>query len=547
MALNVPTSNEPIAAQGGAVRTTWYRFFVELWRVATGKQEFIVYTPEMFGTADDDTTVQAALTAAGSGGVVSGKTGKTYLVGTTLDPPSGVTLRDIKLKLANSANTDVISLSNGTSGVKLDNVEIDGNKSNNASGLRGITSVAASTVTDIEITHCNIHDCKVDGIGFGGTLVQRVRITDNWVHDNDSDGIDAAHSGTAREFVIDGNLCNDNGKANIGVGAIADAVTISGNTCEGAGGGAVTADNISAYNSSNKSLTVVGNTCHDGANHGMHLGGANVVIAGNVVDNPVQSGIYVTDGDNVTITGNAVDSIGGAAGINCETITDLTVTGNAVRDGSGHGIFINTVTGGTVSGNNATGNTQDGIRIDTCTGIIGTGNRVTGNGDNGIQVNDSSGCTIGPNIVTGNTGTELSESGTSSGNTFIATNEPKTIQGGSFSSIPFFTVADDAAASFTLSDYVDTGNRCMAMLIDNANVAVDQGLFHLNPSGSETPVAITGVMDVTNVNFSNVALAGTTGVDTKTTISVNSGTLYIENRRGSSKTWSVVFFGMTSP
>jgi hypothetical protein len=101
-------------------------------------------------------------------------------------------------------------------------------------------------------------------------------------------------------------------------------------------------------------------------------------------------------------------------------------------------------------------------------------------------------------------------------------------------------IVDDAAYSFS------TVNNVHAMIFMYASVTASssapQGFFFARPDGSSGAPVAGQIVGSTNVAFTTGVLTGTTGTDGKLTISVSGGTVYVENRLGSKRTYSFLVF-----
>ena len=373
---------------------------------AADQYDVTLYGATGDGTTDDRAAVQSALTAANAsaagGGTVFFPAG-TYALASAISLTSNIKLlldHKAKLFLKNSSDSHVISIASGASRVAVVGGEIDGNKGNNAGG-HGIT-VGASGATFVTVQDCYIHDCDQDGVRFTGTLCEHVVVSGCSFDANGTAGLTS--DSTIQHFSWVNNTARDNGTHGIGLIGIGKHGTISGNVSEGSG----IADNFTGYNASNDHLTVTGNVSRGGANHGIHFGGSNLVIADNVVDVPAQSGIVVRiDGStavvNVVVSGNVIDSPVAGVGIWCDKMTEFSITGNTVVGSASHGIWLaENNTDGTVSGNTCKGNAANGIRLEDTDRVAVTGNNARSNAG-GIVLSDCDDCVVSGNVITGNT------------------------------------------------------------------------------------------------------------------------------------------------
>lgn len=352
------------------------------------------------GVTDDAAAINAAL--AHSKNVVLAA-GKTFSIGSTLSLPSGTTFKGApgaKIKVADGANVTAVKPATDATFVSLIDLEIDGNKANNADGH----GVSSNGTTGLLIRGCHIHDCYASGVLLAGTANSGVRIEGNYVHDCDLSGLGAVTA--IDNFTISGNIVRRTGTANIGVG-IATYGTISHNACEDAGLEEPGADNISFYEKANHHITVNGNSCRRSGNHCIHGGGSHVTYAGNVVTGADFNGIYHVSSQtersaHVSIVGNSAND-NGRDGISVEFCDGVTITGNASNDNaSGCGVITGDVTRIAISGNSCNGNIH-GVRLSTNTArATVVANTCEGNTQHGIFNFDGDDCTITLNALNNN-------------------------------------------------------------------------------------------------------------------------------------------------
>jgi len=114
------------------------------------------------------------------------------------------------------------------------------------------------------------------------------------------------------------------------VGVAEDAV-FSSNTTRDTGG-----DGIAAYSGSNKRVTCVGNTFYSPANNGIHLGGTDLLMTGNIaydvyntawfIGNAVRQGTAL----NAVLSNNLADTVG-KLGVWIQGANRVTVSGNMIN------------------------------------------------------------------------------------------------------------------------------------------------------------------------------------------------------------------------
>lgn len=108
------------------------------------------------------------------------------------------------------------------------------------------------------------------------------------------------------------------------------------------------------------------------------------------------------------------------------------------------------------------------------------------------------------------------------------------------------TIGDDSAITLAITGNT-TNNGVVVALIPNVGLAATAPamIFYARTRGAASAPTALSISDATNVTFTTGTLAGTTGTDTKLTISVNNdGNIYIENRLGLARayTYSVLAY-----
>jgi hypothetical protein len=109
---------------------------------------------------------------------------------------------------------------------------------------------------------------------------------------------------------------------------------------------------------------------------------------------------------------------------------------------------------------------------------------------------------------------------------------------GGFASAPRFSIADDGVASFT----VPGNSVALVLIVENAATAPRlQGLFWCRATASPTCSNIA-LATTSGVTFTTGPLTGTSGIDGNQTLATHTdGKLYIENRSGVTRTYSLMF------
>lgn len=250
--------------------------------------------------------------------IIKSKVGKvlllegTYIIDAPIKLPSNATLEGIgtgtiiKIKdnSVTSTFTAVITNSSvyGNANININNLTIDGNKSNQPDGFvtgnlyRGVYLNYAKNSTVNKIISKNSYE------GIEVEYSDNIIITDN-VCENNFDGIETYKSNNNN---ISNNICSNNGS---GIWVMSGKNnTISGNTCNNnSNSGIALRSDYATYNIYN---TVSGNTCNNNKRNGLYIvGGQNNTISGNAISNSKEHGIYMTT-ENSVITGNICSSNG---------------------------------------------------------------------------------------------------------------------------------------------------------------------------------------------------------------------------------------------
>lgn len=369
------------------------------------------------GVSDDTAVINAAITTVSTlgGGQLSFPRGTYMVSGVTLK--SGVELvmeQGAKLKLLSNSNEHVVTIANGATRIAIRGGEIDGNKANNTGG-HGISSSSLSTISDLRIIDCYIHDCAVDGVRPGGTtngfLARGNILENNGTYAGGGAGLSAEN---VNHFTFAGNIARGNFSHGVGVNGVATYGSIVGNECNDNGQAnpvGPTADGITGYNAGNLYVTISGNTCSGGNDNGIHWGGKHFTITGNTCKGMLRSGIVAISGfgggaavENVTISGNTILGAGDN-GIRIELATNFAISGNTIADCGAHGITIDSGgannTQGSVTGNVCADNAASGIRVNLADNIDFAANTLRNNGSFGYGLSGCSDCSIVGGTVSG--------------------------------------------------------------------------------------------------------------------------------------------------
>lgn len=358
------------------------------------------------GTTDDTTSLQAALTAAGTTKrkSVRLRRGATYRLGTHLNVPEGVHLDGQGATIKVLAASTMRALQVTGSQVLVSDLHIDMNSAETVNGgantnqqgvmvnaasasIAGVTlrrvhvvnshqrgivaqSSGVYTITDITVEDCTVADVAGRAIHIGGTGAATNR------------GIRVTGCRTIRPGEY-GIICQGVGDAHV------DKCEVIGEGIAGNSGVVMSATNAASLDWSVTNCTVSG--FHAAGRWGIIAtwGAERFTISGNIVtdcyggiavDPERGSEVGVEVNVAATINGNTIRSTTGGLGMNLRMCNGLTVTGNTVEDVPvDRGIAIASATGITIAGNTVTRTGNDGI------GIFGTAS--------------GGGHTIGPNTV----------------------------------------------------------------------------------------------------------------------------------------------------
>jgi parallel beta-helix repeat protein len=282
------------------------------------------------GTNDDATIEQAFAALPAAGGKVKLSEG-TFTFNSSLDIlKSNVTLEGsgpgTKIFLANGANTSVIVVGNGAtalSNIKICNLLIDGNKTNQTAPSMGILFYGTSgyLITNSVIENVWVKNCYGNGIHlqYGNNNI----VTGNNCQSNGYEGIYIYYS---NNNTVTGNNCQSNGYEGIRL-EYGNNNTVTGNNCQSNG-----YEGILLYYGNNN--TVTGNNCQSNSYHGIDLeyGNNNTVTGNNCQSNTIH-GIFLDYSNNNTVTGNNCQS-NGKVGIKLTSSNNNTITGNVSKDNS---------------------------------------------------------------------------------------------------------------------------------------------------------------------------------------------------------------------
>jgi len=351
-----------------------------------GSLSFLAPNPE---GVDDTAALQAVIDQAAESAFtrrVLGRTG-VYAV-TRIFIPTGVTLADIRVIQKAGSNYSAIQLSGA--GARADNVEVDGNAANQTNDTVGIELSATRCV----VTRSYVHDTKSRGIAVTGTYAH---VTHNDVRATGGASIDVVGGSYS---IVEGNSIDGSGSCGVGVSGNAIHVSVIGNNIRNTG----VADGVTAYGATIRNLIVVGNNIENSGNHGVHVGGNDILVAHNNIQNVTSSGVFYRNqdssvGNNIAFNSNTVSGAP-MSGVRVELATNVTVTGNSVN-GCLDGLFIDYGTSVTATGNTIKNATANGARISNSQNVSLNGNVLESSALDGVYILTCTGVTALGNIIAG--------------------------------------------------------------------------------------------------------------------------------------------------
>ena len=173
---------------------------------------------------------------------------------------------------------------------------------------------------------------------------------------------------------------------------------------------------------------MVGNVGKDGANNGIHFGGDNLALVGNVVDNPAQYGIAVVSSggavsEGVVVASNVVNS-SGAAGYWLGSVEGGAFGDNVSVDVATHGAIFDTSTKYIAGAGNVAlrpvGN--NGFRTQGCDDIAIGLSVSKGAGAAGFQFTDTPSY-VAVGVISSYNASPFTESGTSANGVVVGINQ----------------------------------------------------------------------------------------------------------------------------
>lgn len=293
------------------------------------------------------------------------------------------------IRVADGANVGCLKIGNvsAVDKIKIIGLGLDGNAANQTGGEvhDGIRAVAVTklTIRDcyVEKTHPTAHTTGGDGIAVYGACSE-VKILGNRLFDLGDRGVNIASD----DSVIANNVIDTPFDRCISLNAYNDAT----DTWEVASDVTVEGNYLAR--------DVEGSSIGTGSQHN-----ENIVIVGNVADNPGRGLLSVLNTSYATICGNSVRSPG-TSGIKIRGCTEMSVFSNVLESPGNYGIYIwpGAVASGNlqISGNVVESPASAGIYVEGgCYGISLTGNEVFSSSTTGILLDEKTGAMKRINIL----------------------------------------------------------------------------------------------------------------------------------------------------
>lgn len=392
------------------------------------------------GVTDDTAAIQAAITAAGSTGIVYFPPG-TYLAGVVL--ASGLTVQgspygsQIKLK----AGTDGLA-GTGLAGVTVENLKFLGNGGTTDSG-NGINFVSC---TRVRVTGCHFENMATSASGGAGCVFNACSQAVFANNTGSNAGYALVNFFTCNGFTAVGNSHTSNrvagtlstccyansastdgafvGNTSVGdsypfeVRVGAKRITVAGNTIKGCLNQAIVVQSTAANLVSN---VVVANNVIDlaaGATDGIFVDSTtDVLVQGNMISGPAtNAGIEITragtaaNGTDNAVIGNFIN--GATMGVRSETSCDRTVIAdNRIESSNGNRSIYANGNDSVISGNYVYNSGWHGIENNGTDTLI-TGNRIRATLASGEGIRAlANGGEVSNNVVTGTAGAALNIAG----------------------------------------------------------------------------------------------------------------------------------------
>lgn len=370
------------------------------------------------GTTDDRLSIQLAINAAQTAGGGTVLLPKKHKLGSTTSANVclSVTGSNIfftgyrgssKLILGNSMDAHMINFSNGNTNCGTENLEFDGNRTNQTLGVHAIR--VAGGIDRFFLRDLHIHDAAHYGVGLQIGTMKNVFMDTLFIENTGADGIDIKN---------DTDLNANNKMSNITVRSAGLRTDLSQQACIDLRGPWML-NNINVLDYSNRCTagirfrfgettdpTGVGAHCSQLTNYfvkasstggtiGVQIDAKNCQVSNGYVEG-AGTGYYLSQQENLLSNCYAIDCVDGFLCTDDSLPTEADrsiITGSIARSNSGHGFYVksdNVQLNGVI----ARANTTKGIKIDTLanqTVLSGesqsnSGGNILNNGSNTVNV-----------------------------------------------------------------------------------------------------------------------------------------------------------------
>jgi hypothetical protein len=417
-AIGAPVSRSP--AEVVVARATRPTLGTRLDEIAAGAVNVKTHGATGDGTTDDTASLQAAFTAAGTGGTVVIPEG-TYKVSVTLDVLSGQRILGTGwgsvLKRANAFNGWVIDIADDATDVVIADLAIDCNRANTIDSFTGgitATRLLRSRLERVKVTQCRpespavlimggtdnvISSCHFETAGYGVFIAVAANSTDpcdrNTVADSTFKSIDlngifftgsvfsVASTSTPKNNAAIGNVlsgCNDSAIES-GIGC-RDTMIVGNTITHDVAGtgltGILVRDNQGAIVSGNSISNIANASAFAGIGIVQHFGSnVNITVGPNTV-RASRVGLLVQGAQGVSVNGGLYSG-NLSHGVWVRDVSSFQIGGVVCRENNGAGFqlgdgtssVINGAVMGCLAGDNGFGtlNSQDGFVVQNATGL----------------------------------------------------------------------------------------------------------------------------------------------------------------------------------
>jgi len=457
------------------------------------------------GVTNDTVAIQAAMTAAAGRTFFSSGSGTFLMDSINIVSNTNIVGRGAiyKAKIAVGNGAEILSITDSSSNVRIQDMNLDGDRSNQTFESGGIS--IGSACSDIKINHNTIDEVSGAFLAIANTAHDIDIIGNTWTH-SDLNGINS--SAVFNIKVIGNTITLDTGSTIAGCIEFdngAHDLLIDGNILSAP----TTQEQCIQVEDGSFNARIVNNQC-TGGSQGIFLGApggnedVNSVISGNTCIGAGTDGIFLDKADNCTISNNVTHS-NGADGIDVSGSDNCVIIGNVSFNNSQvsanrFGMVVSACDNCTIVGNNCF-DTQgaptqlNGLLVTSGSENTVVGNTGTGNISTNVVINEVDGATR----ANFNSETEVRQS-------TIQQNGPITMSAGPNDSDITYGDPPILTATGAVGD-VSIGN---AFEIANA---VPTTVVFFNGGTDGKPVHIVFNNSNTTIDFTGTSMKGNGGVD----------------------------------